>query len=229
VSPEIESLVRQIVAPMNGVGLPDNTCPSIQVRGQEPQETVASADVLPLDRSPEIWIPDASVWGQKTAQRWAPHSDGSLAKTPVVIATSKKAVDSLGWSKQSPTWAEALRGSRPVAVPDYRSQSESLDALIALWQTLGKGKDANNQVVSTVFAADRHEVPTAAAAIADAQSGSANAPLLPSTEQAVAYLNSTSTQPNLAAVYPREGSPLLDYPILEITGSTPTAARANAI
>jgi Ca-activated chloride channel family protein len=223
VAPELESLVDQILSPQDA-GATGDTCVAVQVNSQEPQETVASSGVLPIDRAPQIWIPDDSVWGQKAL--WPSRSAGSLARTPVVIATSAKAVQELGWSTRNPTWAQALR-ARPVAVSDYRSRSESLDVLIALWQTLGRTKQAN-EVAGTVLAADRQELPTPAAAIDEARSGSSSAPLLPSTEQAVAHLNATSGLPNLKAVYPSEGSPVLDYPILQITGASASAALAAA-
>ena len=149
-----------------------------------------------------------------------------MASSPVVVATSAEAAQALGWAKRDPTWMQVLRGSRPVIVPEYQSQSESLDALIALWQSLGKGRRADQEVVATVLAADRSELPDPTAAIADARSGSSNAPLFPATEQAVAYLNATSTVPQLTAVYPGPGSPILNYPIYRTGGSQPLPLRA---
>jgi Bacterial extracellular solute-binding protein/von Willebrand factor type A domain len=227
VNPELQSLVSQILASLRDRQLGDNHCLEPKVRSQDPQDTVASSTVLPIDRAPQIWIPDTSVWGQKVPS-WPLRSFGSLARTPVVLATSVEAAQDLGWARRSPTWFQALRGTRPVAVSDYQTQSESLDALIALWQSLGKGKQADQQVVATVLASDRGELPSPAAAIADARSGSSNAPLFPSTEQAVAYLNATSTSPHLTAVYPREGSPSLNYPIYQVATTTQTAAQIEA-
>jgi Ca-activated chloride channel family protein len=228
VSPELISVVTEILSPLDGQVLADHRCLQPRVRAQEPQETVASAGLLPLDRAPQLWIPDTSVWGQQ-AKPWKLATVGALASTPVVLATSDKAVKDLGWAKSSPTWYQALRGNRPVAVPDYQAQSESLDALIALWQSLGKGKHADQEVVATVLAADRGEVPTPEAAIADAQSGSVNAPLFPATEQAVAYLNATAAFPHLTAVYPKEGSPVLNYPIYQIGGTATGSLSQGAV
>ena len=228
VSPELRPVVTQILRPLHGevVG---GRCLNPTVRSQEPQETAASADILPVDRAPQVWIPDAAVWAQK-ARRWPLVAVGSLASTPVVVATSTEAAQTLGWAQQAPTWRQVLRGKRPVIVPDYQGQSESLDALIALWQSLGRGAKADQQVVATVLAADRSELPDPASAIADARSGSANAPLFPATEQAVAYLNATSTVPRLTAVYPREGSPILDYPIYRLNRSgDPAQAAVTAV
>jgi len=227
VAPELTAVVNQILAPLRDRPLADGHCMFPEVRAQQPQETVASAGMLPVDLAPQVWIPDASVWGEKV-QHWPLASIGSLADTPVVLATSTEAADHLGWSKHNPTWLQALRGSRPVAVSDYQGQSESLDALIALWQSLGKGKRADQEVVATVLASDRSDVPEQSLAIADAQSGSSMAPLFPSTEQAVASLNETSISPHLRAIYPQEGSPVLDYPIYQVKGTTQTQSQVAA-
>ncbi len=228
VSPELLNVVTQILRPLQDRRLDSGHCLAPTVRSQEPQETVASADILPINRAPQVWIPDATVWGEK-APRWPKTSAGSLASTPVVVATSTAATETLGWAETDPTWFQVLRGTRPVIVPEYQSQSESLSALIALWQSLGKGKRADEQVMATVLAADRAELPQPAAAIADARSGSANAPLFPATEQAVAFLNATSTLPQLTAVYPREGSPILNYPIYQMGSATETPAHRAAV
>lgn len=227
VTPELVSVADQILAPVQGEDIGGDRCLRATVRAQEPQQTVISADVLPLDRAPQVWVPDATVWGTK-ATRWQLTSAGTMATSPVVLATSDGAVKELGWARKAPTWEKALRGKRPVAVPDYESQSESLDALIALWQSLGKGAKADQAVVATVFAADRGELPSPEQAVADARSGSADAPLFPASEQAVAYLNATATESNLEAVYPSEGSPILDYPVYQVSGAAQTASQQRA-
>lgn len=228
VAPELVSTVSQILLPVRGQEVDaDHHCVAVQVRGQEPQDTAASAELLPPDRAPNIWIPDSQAWVSK-ADRWSPQPAGHLASSPVVITTSTNAARALGWQKTQPTWQQAMRGRRSVAIPDFRSQSESLDALIALWQSLGEKRAADEAVVATVFAGDRQEVPTPSAALANARSGSTNAALIPSTEQQVAYVNALSLRPNLVAIYPKEGSPLLDYPILRSGGQHLSAARQAA-
>jgi extracellular solute-binding protein len=229
VSPDIVSLVQQIVAPVNHSEVADNVCPVITVRGQEPQETVASSDVLPVDRAPQLWIPDSAVWGTQAQDKWPSRNAGTFAETNVVLATSRAAVKKLGWDAKVPTWHQAMLGSRPVSIPDFRSQTESLDALLSLWTSLGQGQFANNDVAGVVAAADRDELPSPDQAVSDARSGSEFAPLIPSTEQNVAYVNATSAQPNLQAVYPRQGVLTMDYPILQVVGSTPTASKATAV
>ena len=84
----------------------------------------------------------------------------------------------LGWGTRAPTWNAVLRGPRPMAVPDIQSTADSLAALIAMWQTLGKGPAADQAVVNVVLAADRGQVPDADAAFAVARSGSVNSPVI---------------------------------------------------
>jgi Ca-activated chloride channel homolog len=228
VDPDLQTVVDRIVDPVRGNDLPGGGCVAVQVRAQESQVTSASANILPLDRAPQIWIPDASLWGERTTA-WKTTSAGSLASTPVVMASSKAAAEGFGWDNHDPTWHMVMRGKRPVAVPDYQAQSQSLDALLTLWKTLGKDTDADNAVVATVVASDREEVPSPEAAFADAKSGASQAPLIPATEQTVAAQNATAQKPNLFAIYPREGSLNLDFPVLQVGGTTPDQASSEAV
>jgi hypothetical protein len=71
-------------------------------------------------------------------------------------------------------------------------------------------------------------VPTVQEALGIARSGTANAPVVPVTEQTVAATNASNTDPTLAAVYPREGSPVMTYPVVHVTtgdGSEPFGRR----
>jgi Ca-activated chloride channel family protein len=226
VAPEAESLVRELLAPEGENG--GLSCVQARVRAQEPDETAASAQILPVDRAPQVWIPDATSWTLGEGI-WPTTSHGSLGTSPVVIATSSATAEKMGWDEKNPSWRGAMRGDVPVAVPDYRAQAESLDALIALWQTIGRGKRADRALVAPLLAADRSEIPSPDVAMATARSGSSNAPLIPTTEQDVARQNRSTTNPNLVAVYPREGSPRLDFPVLTVDGAVRSEERKAAV
>jgi Ca-activated chloride channel family protein len=217
VEPELGDVVREAVAPLDGTRLPAGGCLATDVRTQEAAETVAASEILPPDRAPQIWVPDSDVWVAKLT-RWRAQPAPRFASSPVVVATSRLAVDRLGWSRQSPSWNDVLRGSRPVAVPGIHTDADGLYALIALWQSLGKGTAADQAVVNVVLRADRGEVPSVTEALAVARSGSANSPVVPVTEQAVAAGNAAGDT-RLSAVYPREGSPLLTYPVVRVSTS----------
>jgi len=228
VEPEMRAAMVEIVQPLQGDKLPGGECTKVNVRAQEGVETVASAGVLPPDRAPQIWIPDSPAWVEKVT-RWPMEQSDPLASSPVVVATSKAAAVHLGWAARPPSWNSVLRGSRPMAVPDIQTEAESLSALIALWQTMGKGREADQAVVNVVLAADRGQVPTADEAFAVARSGSVNSPVVPATEQAVIEANRETGVANMVAVYPGEGSPQMEYPVMRVKAAAESPAKAAAV
>jgi hypothetical protein len=228
VEPEMRQAIVDIVQPLQGEKLPGGHCAKINVREQQGVETVASAAVLPPDRAPQIWIPDTAAWVQKVTN-WPMQQSDPLASSPVVVATSKSAAKALGWLDKAPTWNAVLRGPRPMAVPDIETHADSLAALIAMWQTLGKGREADQAVVNVVLAADRGQVPDPQAAFAVARSGSENSPVIPATEQDVTAANRQTGVANMVAIYPAEGSPTMDYPVMRVTASAESPDRTAAV
>jgi hypothetical protein len=226
--PELQPALIQIVKPLQGHKLDSGECMQVNVREQEGVETVAASTVLPPDRAPQIWIPDSATWPEQIPS-WPMQQSDPLASSPVVVATSKAAAAHLGWGNRAPTWNAVLRGPRPMAVPDIQSTADSLAALIAMWQTLGKGPAADQAVVNVVLAADRGQVPDADAAFAVARSGSVNSPVIPATEQAVVAANRETGVANMVAVYPSEGSPSMDYPVMRVTATRESPAKAAAV
>jgi hypothetical protein len=228
VEPEMRQAMVEIVQPLQNEKLPGGHCAKINVREQQGVETVASAAVLPPDRAPQIWVPDTAAWVQKVTS-WPMQQSDPLASSPVVVATSKSAAKALGWLERPPTWNAVLRGPRPMAVPDIQTHADSLAALIAMWQTLGKGREADSAVVNVVLAADRGQVPDPQAAFAVARSGSANSPVIPATEQDVAAANRQTGVASMVAIYPREGSPTMDYPVMRVKATTETPDKTAAV
>jgi Ca-activated chloride channel family protein len=228
VEPEMRPAMVEIVQPVQGQELDSGECVKVDVRQQEGVETVAAASVLPLDRAPQIWMPDSPSWPAQVPN-WPMQQSDPLASSPVVVATSKAAAGHLGWAERAPTWNAVLRGPRPMAVPDIQTQADSLSALIAMWQTLGKGPAADQAVVNVVLAADRGQVPDPEAAFAVARSGSVNSPVIPATEQAVVAANRETGVPNMVAVYPSEGTPFMDYPVMRVTTTNESPAKDAAV
>jgi Ca-activated chloride channel family protein len=227
-SPDIAPVIEQLVAPMRTQKLPDGRCLQVTIASQNPAETVAGAQILPLDRAPDLWIPDSSLWLTRIEQ-WKPNPVASFASSPVVVGTSTAVVDTLGWDKKPPTWDAALAGARPVAAPNIAQDAAGLSAELALWQALGKGEKAKTALAGAVVAGLRAGAPSREAAIAAAQSGAATAPLIPLTEQTVQEANRDVPEPKLVAVYPKGGQPSLDYPVALVEGSEPTAEQQSAI
>src|ERR671917_171412 len=152
------------------------------------------------------------------------------AQQPVQTVGDLGAVDALGWTDAAPGWGAALAGEQGIAVPDLATSAEALAALGAVRTSLGGGEDADNAVVQAVLAAERGPSVAPADALTAGSEGAADAPLVPVSEQEVWAANADAEDPQLVAVYPEEGSPGLDYPLIRVgTASTPDAAAVDAV
>jgi hypothetical protein len=204
-------------------------CARAEVTAQEPLLTVGDLGALEAEAVPEVWVPDSSLWAARAGGATLEDA-GPMASSPVVLATSRAAVDALGWTAAPPTWAAALTTGRPLAVPDLAASAEGLSALAAVRASLGGGEVGDTAVVQAVLAAARAAGPAPAEALAAAGADSADAALVPVSEQAVHAANAGVTDPSLVAVYPAEGSPALDYPVLRVgTASGTTEAAVDAV
>ncbi|MGY1795464.1 VWA domain-containing protein [Geodermatophilus sp. SYSU D00525] len=213
VAPELGDVARDLLADPQDLG--GGACATAEVTAQEPLQTVGDLSALEGSALPQVWVPDSSLWAVRAGD--APlDPSGSMATSPVVLGTSRAAADALGWSGQAPQWSEALSGARPVAVPDLAASAEGVAALAAVRASLGGGDAADNAVVQAVLAARRGPAVSPADALATAQSGDPESPLVPVSEQEVISVNRGVEDPRLVAVYPAEGSPELDYPVLRV-------------
>ncbi len=229
VAPELLSVVTSALAPLAGRTLAGHRCVQVLIQAQEPAQTVQGSQLLPLDREPDLWIPDSSLWTSEL-QDWPVERVAAFAASPVVVASSRATIQALGWTGRAPTWKAALADSnRPIAVPRISASAPGLAAVIALWQSLGGGASAQRALAGTVLAAVRTGGPTEQQAIMAAEQGSASAPLLPTSRQAVTAQNAAHPQSELVAVRPSNGPTALDYPILVTRRSVTSAARAQAI
>jgi hypothetical protein len=236
VAPELRESVEQTLSPLRKRAFPAHECVQFDVQTQASAETVQSAQILPPNRAPDIWIPDSSLWTTHTTL-WRLNPQGSFATSPVVIATNQLISQRLGWNTSTPTWAAALSGRQPIALPDIPDNAAELSAVIALWQSLGRGAVAQKALAGTVLAAGRSGAPDATEAIAAAENGSLDAALVPTSLQAITAANAVHQgRTKLIAVRPTGGSPFLDYPVLttgppaKLTATTgPSAIRAQAL
>jgi len=225
VAPELAPVVTRLLADPIAAG---DGCTRARVTAQRPLETVGSLGALQPSALPQVWVPDSSLWAARAGGA-RPSSAGSIASSPVVLATGRTAVDGLGWSSTPPTWGQAVSSNRPLAVPDLAGSAEGLAALAAVRGSLGGGQDADNAVVAAVLSAARGPAVSTDDAVAEGRTDADDAPLVPVSEQRVYATNHGASDSALVAVYPSEGSPRLDYPVLRIgraTGARPAAVDA---
>ena len=222
VAPELGGLVKDLLAEPVAIG--EDACAVAAVSTQAPLETVANLRALEDSAVPEIWVPDSTLWGTRAGGVQL-DSAGSMTSSPVVLATNQTAADDLGWVEDPPTWGEVLDAQRPLAVPDLNATVEALMAMAAVHASLGGGDEADNRVVQVALAAARGTVPAPAEAIAAAVEGGVDAPLGALSEQEVLATNREAGTTALVAMYPADGSPVLDYPVLRV-GAEDRAMRA---
>lgn len=223
VAPELESVTAELLA--DPIELDGGVCAVPEVTAQEPLQTVGDLSALEAGALPDVWLPDSSLWVARAGD--APLEPvGAFATSPVVLGTSQEAVDALGWTAAPPSWGEALAGEQALAVPDLATSAEGLAALGAVRSALGSDEDADNAVVQAVLAAQRGRSVSAADGLAAGSAGGADAPLVPVSEQEVYATNQAAEGSSLVAVYPSEGSPSLDYPIVRVGSPADDAAAA---
>jgi hypothetical protein len=223
VAPELASVAEELLA--DPVELEGGVCAVAEVTAQEPLQTVGDLAALEADALPDVWVPDSSLWVARAGAA-SLEPVASFASSPVVLATSRDAVESLGWSGSAPGWGQALGSPQALAVPDLATSAEGLAALSAVRSALGGAEDADNAVVQAVLAAQRGPAVSAADGLAAGREGGADAPLVPVSEQEVYATNQEAEDSALVAVYPAEGSPSLDYPIVRLGSPSGDAAAA---
>ncbi len=213
VAPELGAVAQQLLDEPQDLG--GGTCAVAEVTAQEPLQTVGDLSALEASALPHVWVPDSSLWTVRAGDADLDAS-GSMATSPVVLGTSRAAADALGWTASPPDWRAALSGERPIAVPDLAASAEGVSALAAVQTSLGGGDQADNAVVQAVLAARRGPATTPADALEAASRNDVDAPLVPISEQEVITANRLAPESQLVAVYPAEGSPQLDYPVLRV-------------
>lgn len=223
VAPELASLADALLA--DPIELDGGVCAEAEVTAQQPLQTVGDLAALEADALPDVWVPDSSLWAARAGNA-SLEAVGSVASSPVVLATSREAVDALGWTGAAPGWGQALAGQQDLAVPDLATSAEGLAALAAVRGALGGGEEADNAVVQAVLAAQRGPAISAVDGLAAGRYGGVDAPLVPVSEQEVYAMNQEAESSSLTAVYPAEGSPSLDYPILRVGSASGDAAAA---
>lgn len=228
VAPQAAPIVEGALGPAQGSRLPDGRCLDLEIRSQEPLDLVNGSTVLPVTRAPQVWIPDSSLWTPQV-NAWELSTAGSLAFTPLVLATSPAAVSRLGWDEHPPSWGEGLSGARPVAMPDPRTSTTALGTFLGLWQSLGKKAAANQAVAAALLSTSRAGAPSIQAAVEAAASNDPDAPLLAATEATVFNANRGADGPRLVAVYPEQGSPALDFPIIRVAPQQQDSHRSTAV
>ncbi len=225
VAPEVLGAVQEVLRSADGRRVTRTACVSVTVTSQDPQQTVAAIAVLPPDRWPQLWIPDSSLWVERVGALRV-NNDGSFATSPVVLAATPPVLERTGWSDAPPRWASALDSATDVVTP-LRQSAPGLLAMLAVLRDIGPGPA--HARATALLTRQRNDPVTLDDAVASAAESPAKAPLLVTTEQAVSAANLTAESDVLRPVYPADGCPVLDYPVIRVDPQRWDAARRAAV
>lgn len=189
---------------------------------------------------PALWIPDSALWPQRANQLAA--SSGvetpsvrpgqTLVTSPLVVVTARAHAGRLGWPDRPVSWRELVSGSvtgLSTTIGDPLSTTEGLTTLTAVRGLLG-GSGADPAVAGAMLQVGRDAVPSIGSAY-ERLGATADALAFTATEQSVVAHNRDGVQPPVVAVYPRDGTVALEYPLVRVVapGEPPPVAAVTGI
>ncbi|SDO86288.1 von Willebrand factor type A domain-containing protein [Klenkia soli] len=208
VDPAVGGLVREALS--GPIPLDDDRCAVAEVRTEPPLQTLgALIGGDPVDPV-QVWVPDDVSWVTRAGTTVDPAAP-ELARTALVLATSRAVADGLGWSTTPPTWSDALLSVGAV-LPDPTATAAGVLTLAALQTSAGPGEPGDAAVARAVLDAGRPGSSTDQA-LAAAVAGDPGAPVVVATEQQIAAA-SPGGAGQLAVVVPVEGTPVLSVPVV---------------
>ena len=175
---------------------------------------------LPEDL-PDLWVADASVWGESLAQRVDVPVDnlGSMASSPLVLAAAEPVVAQLGGSAESPTtvaWGQILGGAASPGIVDPEATTDGLATLAMLETLLGgqPGQAPPEDLVRSYVGLSRGVLPSVEEGFA--LTGGPRGDLVFATSEQAVLQNGSNGQTTVLPIYPEEGTAFWDFPVLRV-------------
>ncbi|MQA98124.1 MAG: VWA domain-containing protein, partial [Streptosporangiales bacterium] len=188
----------------------------------------------------DAWVPDSKMWvdvARSTTEgiaKAAP-TGTSVATTPLVIALPSGPAARLGqasWRMLSPTTGGAgVDGQLKLYAPDPARTASGMAALIIARRLSGVGDDERRSLplfTALIRQLQQSSVPDVSTAFAalDRPGKNSATPAAVVTEQAVWERNRATSDAGTAAVYPGDGTVMLEYPLVL---TTTESAKVQAV
>ncbi len=249
-APSIAPVVKSVASTYNARHPKTGSyCPRVDVQSVKPAEVANSLSgqgVITKETSPDGWIPDSNLWvdqARSTAAGAAKVSttSRSVAMSPVVLALPGAVAAKLARSGKPPSWKMLVPTSLPASavapspaqaaaeafanlpfelkILDPSSNSAGLASLLAMRAVAGHGPRGLANFITAARVAQFITASSDRAVLRAMFSGSKPAGGIMS-EQAVWLHNRDHPDEPATAVYPSEGSPLLDFPVVATTKSS---------
>ncbi|MFF3885334.1 VWA domain-containing protein [Streptomyces sp. NPDC001914] len=228
-SPDIAPALRAVAEDARDKNVTsDGRCLDVGVTARESYEVAASLGAGEKS-DVQVWVPDSDAWVQRVADTSAATpvtSLGNVASSPVGVAAIPSAAKALGWPSKTYTWTE-LAGDTTAAkklrlgTADPARSSTGLLALARISAAATGVKDGDVRAAALAKTLSRHTSDSATELLATLpQEGSGsgrkgsdgNQALILSEQAAFAHNRARDGGQALDLFYPKDGSPLLDYP-----------------
>ncbi|MFD0633974.1 substrate-binding domain-containing protein [Catenulispora yoronensis] len=245
-SPDIYTAVKSIAD-----GLPG--CVHVTVTSAESAAVEGflsgSAKGGDVTSAPDVWIPDSSMWIDLAhAHKVTSLVDNAapVAVSPLVIGMPKPVADANGWPAKAFGWSDLLANFKTTRmqteVPDPANSGPGLAAITmlrgAVLTPAGPDKAKQQQALQNLTLVYRVMSTSVASSMSslltDLPTKGATAPssggiaAFPATEQKVAAYNIASPGTPLVALYPHEGTMMMDYPFTVRQGLDAAHTKAAA-
>jgi ABC-type Fe3+ transport system substrate-binding protein len=239
-TPDIQPALSKVAGTFNkALHSVDSRCVEVTVAKESAARTANS--LAAGKAAADVWVPDSSLVVAQLRDSpnggALPQASGSVAVSPVVLATAKASAAKLAGSLK-PSWASMVAAAN-VADPDGPGRKVRVLALdpqknsagmAALLAAAGMAKQAGQDraLVGALKELSGQLVsdPNALLASLTVKSGT-KVPIGVSTEQAVWLHNSKKPDSPVVPLYPSEGTFSLDYPIM-ILSADPAVQKAAA-
>jgi Ca-activated chloride channel homolog len=213
----------------------DLGCVEVRVVAQGAPDA-ATAIAAGTGELPALWIPDSAIWARRAAQQAAgsgvdpPSLDERepLATSPLVVVTARTHGARLGWPDDPVGWQALVTGTVPTTIGDPLATTEGLATLQLVRGLLGNPDGTPRpELVGAMLRVGRDTAPSIRAAY-DRLSSAGEPLAFTATEQSVIAHN-RGGDTAAVAVYPREGTIALEYPLVRVTPPEQPAELTEAV
>ncbi|GAA3666976.1 substrate-binding domain-containing protein [Nonomuraea antimicrobica] len=229
-TPDIQPALNKIAGNYNKAMHPiDGKCVEVTVAGESAART---ANALAAGKAAaDFWVADSSLLMESMRDNPSgaalPQVEGSIATSPVVLAAAKASASKLSGALQ-PSWEAMISAANVANVdgPGKKVRVLALDpqknsaGLAALLAAAGTAKESGEDkaLVGALKELSGQLAPDSAALLASltVKSGT-KMPVGVTSEQAIYAHNTRKPEAPVVALYPKEGTLSLDYPVTILT------------
>ncbi|GHB87541.1 hypothetical protein GCM10010306_098240 [Streptomyces umbrinus] len=224
----------------------DGSCLDVQVTAREAYQVTDDLRSKKKGATDfEAWVPDSGVWVNRilTDGKSIPVTPaGNVASSPVGVAMIPTAAKSLGWPLKTYSWTELADATTKseqlkLGAGDPSRSATGLLALSRLTKAVGKAKDGDILAAATAKAlslrasdSDSQALDTLPRDLSGTEQGNPkrNQALILSEQATFAYNTTADSGDDLDLFYPKDGSPLLDFPFALVDEPALTTDESRA-